>query len=115
MAMIEANDLMPAIVAAHELLMKKSKDYNGEEVPIDHAREEYFPYGAVSYLQMIYTKFKRLEQVLMDNRETNFESAEDSCLDLINYSAFLYSYLDNQRSKGSTFDLDLESGEIHLK
>lgn len=81
----------PGLKAANDLLQKKSEDYNKEGDP--DSRRDYFPYGNVSYLQMLFTKFKRLEQVLLENKDTNFDSAEDSCIDLMNYSAFLYSYI----------------------
>ena len=88
--------LHPALAEAQALLDRKSLDYNGTvDVDTDPARREYFPYGAVSYMQMIHTKVTRLESVLLgEDRNVNFESARDSAIDLINYAAFLAAFLE---------------------
>lgn len=90
----------PMLIRAAELLDKKSEDYNGT-VNADPARADYFPYGVQSYLHMLHTKFKRLESVCLraDGQPPNFESAADSCLDLINYSAFFASFLEQEEVK----------------
>jgi hypothetical protein len=83
----------PVLYEAAALLNKKSLDYNGK-VDADPARKEYFPYGEVSYMQMLHTKWQRLNAVT--GRHPNFESARDTLLDLINYCAFFAAYLDEQ-------------------
>ena len=90
----------PILVLADDLCEKKSDDYNRGQA-VDHSHEEYFPYGYKSYLHMIHTKVKRLEAVLLspNSEVTNFESALDSVLDLINYSSFLGAYIrDNEKA-----------------
>jgi hypothetical protein len=88
----------PSLVKAQEIMDRKSEDYNGS-ADVDPARKEYFPYDVYSYLHMIHTKVKRLESVLLNNNgATNFESAEDSALDLINYAAFFHAYLEQQNN-----------------
>ncbi len=43
---------------AAALQKQKAEDYNSKD---SEAKQEYFPYGHHSYLQMIQTKVKRLE------------------------------------------------------
>ena len=90
-----SNHMHPILAEAAILLRKKSMDYNNDPNP-DPARREYFPFGHHSYLHMLHTKFERLKAVcLSDEANPNFESARDSCLDLINYAAFYAAYLDS--------------------
>ena len=75
----------PAIV----LVVKKHEDYNkGLEL------EEYFPFGDMSYVQMIHVKQCRLLSLVGTNTKENFESKKDSVLDLINYCVFYLAYLE---------------------
>ena len=84
----------PVIMDALNIQRLKGADYNGP-MDVDPAKREYFPYGHHSYLHMLHTKIRRLEQVtIKDNRRIpNFESAYDSVLDLINYASFYGAYL----------------------
>lgn len=73
---------------AADLKIKKSQDYqNGmwEE-------SDYFPFGSQSYIHMMWTKMLRIRSVA-EKENTNFESLEDSLLDMINYSAMYIAYL----------------------
>ena len=89
----------PTLVIAQELLDRKSMDYNGSiDETADPARSEYFPYGNISYLHMVHLKLKRIETLVLNkhnnpDRPINFESLEDSLIDLINYCAFFHSHL----------------------
>ncbi len=78
---------------AADLQKLKAQDYNSKN---SEAKEEYFPYGDLSYLQMIQTKVKRIEAVVTSKENINFESAYDSVLDLINYASFYGAYLKNK-------------------
>jgi hypothetical protein len=85
-----------AIAKAALLCIKKSEDYNhGKNVnPHDVDRAEYFPFGAVSYAQMLHTKaqrFNSLVQKQLDGKESNFEGLDDTALDIINYAGFYLS------------------------
>ena len=72
--------------------LKKSEDYNNGQNSI----ESYFPFGLVSYSQMIHTKSQRLISLAVAEKQDNpnFESVTDTALDLINYATFLAEYSD---------------------
>jgi hypothetical protein len=65
-----------------ELLDKKGQDYNASGV----SRDDYFPFGRMSYMQMIHIKYLRLRS-LINQDGSNFESIDDTLQDLINYAA----------------------------
>lgn len=92
-------DAHPALKHCQELMDKKAQDYSGGQGQ-DHARRDYHPYGDISYLQMLHTKFRRIEataRLKFDGEKPNFESLQDSVADLINYAAFYWSYLEQQK------------------
>ena len=76
---------------AAALKEEKSKDYQGSK----WTEEDYFPFGDQSYLHMIHTKYLRLRSVIETNNP-NFESAEDTLVDMINYCAMYAAYLENK-------------------
>ena len=78
---------------AADLKVKKSKDYQSEM----WKESDYFPFGDTSYIHMMWTKMLRIRSVA-EKKDVNFESLEDSLLDMINYSAMYIAYL---RSKDS--------------
>lgn len=88
------------LLRAAALSARKSQDYGDP----DPARESYHPYGAVSYLQMIQTKVKRLESLLLEGREPKFEGAFDSVLDAINYLDFLGHWLEKRQAEAKRAD-----------
>ena len=77
---------------AASLKEEKSKDYQGSK----WTEEDYFPFGDQSYLHMIHTKYLRLRSVVETDRP-NFESAEDTLIDMINYCAMYAAYLENKK------------------
>ena len=82
-----------------ELQLKKSNDYQNPHSRIRQA--DYYPRGAASILDVIHAKVLRMHSVLeaMENDpdyNQNFESLEDSCLDLINYATFFASYMNGE-------------------
>jgi len=82
-----------ALAKATLLCVKKSQDYNhGKNInPHDVDRSEYFPFGAVSYAQMLHTKSARFNSLVkkqLDGKGSNFEGLEDTALDIINYAGF---------------------------
>ena len=87
----------PAYHKAQALMDRKSLDYN-KTTEADPARVEYFPFGTKSYLTMIHTKSRRMLQIA-EKDNPNFEKMEDSVLDMINYCAFFYAYLEEQKGK----------------
>ena len=77
---------------AAELKLKKSKDYQGGM----WTEADYFPFQDTSYIHMMWTKMLRVRSVA-EQKDTNFESLEDSLLDMINYSAMYIAYLRSKK------------------
>lgn len=86
-----------ALAKATLLCIKKSQDYNQHSEDLDpHTinRDHYFPFGAVSYAQMLYTKALRFNSLVLKEQrgaEANFEGLDDTALDIINYAGFFLS------------------------
>ena len=78
---------------AAELKEAKSKDYQGGLF----TEQDYFPYGHQSFCHMLWTKMLRIRSVA-DQETTNFESLEDSLLDMINYAAMYAAWIENQKN-----------------
>lgn len=77
------------------LYLKKSADYNGDSK--HYTLSNYFPFGTASYAQMIHTKSMRILSVAekeLNQKTANFESLQDSALDMINYAMFLADHCD---------------------
>ncbi len=79
-----------------EIQDRKSRDYQNPNSRIKQA--DYYPRGVMSIMELINTKPIRLWSVLeaMENDpdyEPNFESLEDSCIDMINYASFFAAYM----------------------
>lgn len=70
------------LIKCADLIEKKSKDYNGGTIK----RDDYAIFGRQSHMQAVWTKVLRLRS-LMDNPTPNFESLNDTLMDLANYSA----------------------------
>ena len=88
-----------AVAEAVLLCVRKSQDYNNGADPADmHTidRTGYFPFGAVSYAQMLYTKALRFNSLASQSAAPNFEGLRDTALDLINYAGF---FITDPRSK----------------
>lgn len=94
----ELDSIPPIVREAAALCATKSQDYGAQ----DFAKAVYHPFGHKSYLQMLHTKLERLKSVA-EQDGTNFESARDSVIDLINYAGFYGSWM------------DLEAGEEMVK
>ena len=81
---------------AAEVQTKKSDDYQNPKSRIKQAM--YYPRGCATILDSMYAKILRMQSVLeaMENDpdyEPNFESLEDSCIDMINYASFFAAYM----------------------
>lgn len=74
------------------LLEKKGKDYNN-----GINRDDYYIYGRLSLMTMVHHKYLRIKSII-DKNDTNFESLNDSLIDLINYSAI---WVDWERRHGN--------------
>lgn len=78
-----------------EIQLKKSKDYQNDASRIRQA--DYYPRGIATITDLIYAKTLRMQSVIeaMEKDSTykpNFESIEDSAMDLINYASFVVAY-----------------------
>ena len=79
---------------AADLKAAKSKDYQGGM----WSEADYFPYGHQSFIHMMWTKMLRIRNVVdKSDNDINFESLEDSLLDMINYSAMYCAWVENQK------------------
>ena len=86
--MVTAIDILQE---AADLKARKSKDYQGGK----WSEEDYFPFGHESYMHMIHTKYLRMRNV-MEAKETNFESLEDTLIDMVNYAAMYAAWIRNE-------------------
>lgn len=83
-----------ALAEAALLCIRKSQDYNQGSLNMDpHKvdRTSYFPFGTVSYAQMIHTKSQRFNSLTlkeMKGQDANFEGLRDTALDIINFAGF---------------------------
>jgi len=73
-----------------ELREKKAQDYNSGIM-----LEEYFPFGQVSYTQMIHVKSLRLRSLTVSGKEPNYEGIRDTLMDIVNYAIFNIEAIDN--------------------
>ena len=78
--------MSPVLQKVVELRAKKGQDYNaGPQL------KDYFPFGHVSYAQMVHLKTTRIHSllaVLAQGKKPNFEGLLDTLEDLINYTTF---------------------------
>ena len=91
MAKVTATQIMKDAI---DLKERKSQDYQGGR----WTEEDYFPFGHQSYMHMIHTKYLRMRSV-MDQETTNFESLEDTLIDMINYCAMYCAWLENNKDE----------------
>ena len=87
---------LKALEEASAIQNKKSNDYQNAESRIKQA--QYYPHGCATILDLIHSKVLRMYSVMEamendKNYQPNFESLEDSAIDLINYGSFFVSYM----------------------
>ena len=81
---------------AAKLKERKQADYQGEMFK----EEDYFPFGNKSYIHMIHTKYLRMRSLAeTENKKINFESLEDTLVDMAVYCAMFAAYLENKKMK----------------
>ena len=74
-----------------ELMEAKHGDYNSGNIKL----EDYFPFGSLSYVQMLHVKQLRLVSLLSSGAEQpNFESIADTVRDMVNYAVFFLDHLE---------------------
>jgi|TARA_Y100000289_G_C3885899_1_gene131242 adenine-specific DNA methylase len=83
---------------AAEIQTKKGNDYQNPNSRVRQA--DYYPRGCATLLDTMYAKVLRMQSVLEAMEQDpdynpNFESLEDSCIDIINYASFFAAYMKN--------------------
>ena len=81
---------------AAEIQNKKGNDYQNPNSRVRQAM--YYPRGCATILDTMQAKVLRIQSVLEameqdTSYDTNFESLEDSCIDIINYASFFVAYM----------------------
>lgn len=80
---------------AIKIINKKSNTYQNQNSTVKQA--DYYPHGCITLYDLMNTKILRIKSIL-DTIESDekyipdFESLEDSCIDLINYTVFFIAY-----------------------
>jgi len=85
------------LLEAADIQEAKGNDYNNAASRVTQA--DYYPNGVYTILDTCQSKVLRMYSVLdtmKDGGKVNFESIEDSCLDLINYASFIVAYMRGQ-------------------
>ena len=105
------------LIEAAELQERKGQDYQN---PLSRVRQaDHYPRGVNTILDTMNGKLLRIYSVLETMEaggKINFESVEDSAIDLINYASFLVSYMrgdiDGQHPDRDIFNRRLEGGAV---
>lgn len=105
------------LLEAAELQERKGRDYQN---PLSRVRQaDHYPRGVYTILDTINGKMLRMYSVLETMEQggsVNFESVEDSAIDMINYASFLVAYMrgdiDGQESGKDIFNRRM-SKETH--
>ena len=102
---------------AAEVQTAKSDDYQNANSRIKQA--DYYCRGCSTILDTMHAKVLRMQSVMEameqdPNYSQNFESLEDSCVDLINYASFFASYMAGKMD-GQKPDRDFLNRPIELK
>lgn len=99
---------------AAEIQTRKSNDYQNPNSRIKQS--DYYPRGCASILDVMNGKILRIQSVMeaMENDPNyvpNFESMEDSAVDLINYASFFVAYM-RGKIEGQSEDRDFLNRKI---
>ena len=100
------------LLEAAELQEKKGNDYNNSLSRV--SQSDYYQRGVFTILDIAYGKILRMYSVLElieHGGNANFESIEDSAIDLINYSSFIAAYMRGD-VPGQTGDKDIFNKKI---
>ena len=74
---------------ARRIRLSKQQDYQRSSI----STEDYFPFGLLSYVQMIHIKSTRLRSLASSDSEIANESIEDTLLDMLNYVDFAHNFV----------------------
>ena len=87
----ERKESVKVLQECMDLQLKKSKDYQSDSSNITQAM--HYRRGVDTIHDIIIGKLMRATSLIESGNDPNFESLEDSCLDLINYATFFASYM----------------------
>lgn len=82
------------LLEAADIQEKKGQDYNNAVSRVEQA--DYYEHGVSTLLDIIKAKYLRMVSVLETMEaggNVNYESVEDSALDMINYASFTVAYM----------------------
>ncbi len=79
------------LTQAAELQRRKSADYQSADSTVVQA--DYYPNGVATIQDIIWGKVLRARSLIEGGKAANFESLEDTYLDIINYASFAVAYL----------------------
>jgi hypothetical protein len=85
------------LLEAADIQEKKGNDYNNANSRVQQA--DYYEHGVWTILDIIKAKYLRMVSVLEAQEaggKPNYESVEDSALDMINYASFVVAYMRHQ-------------------
>jgi hypothetical protein len=85
------------LLEAADIQEKKGQDYNNAVSRVQQA--DYYEHGVWTILDIIKAKYLRMVSVLEAQEAggtPNYESVEDSALDMINYASFVVAYMRGQ-------------------
>jgi len=93
-----SKESLKVLQKAAEVQNRKGNDYQNPSSRIQQAM--YYPRGCSTLLDTMYAKVLRMQSVLEamesdPDYNPNFESLEDSCIDIINYASFFAAYMNN--------------------
>lgn len=80
----------------HDLFLKKSADYNGSESFVELFERVSSRSGTTveqSMMNLIGVKYERISSLLLQEGKSNFESLDDSIVDLLNYLMMFKYYI----------------------
>jgi hypothetical protein len=89
------------------LQRSKSSDYQSGVSGVKQA--DYYLNGVSTIYDIMHAKMLRIRSVMAKSKagvDTNFESIEDSCKDLINYASFMVAYIRGEMD-GQSKDRDM--------
>ena len=103
---MKAEDILQEVA---ELKARKSADYQGSA----WTEDDYFPFGHQSFIQMLHTKYLRMRSVV-EQEDTNYESLEDTLIDMIAYSAMYAAWIRRQNEPDYSHLVLPNSGELPI-
>lgn len=78
-----------------DIQAKKGDDYQNPNSRVTQA--QYYPRGCATIHDIMHGKMLRMQSVMeameQDGYDANYESLEDSAIDLINYASFFVAYM----------------------